>query len=363
MLEFDSPLRTACLFDPCCLRADSGGVGCMYTSPGGSIRRERESDPFKVSPPGLDSADAVAGYVLYDGANHGRLHQRDHRRLSGGGRPGDELPLPLHSPSHAQNWRRTKKRRSLLPQHHESHAVYRTGAAAEGEAVFTTPSRSEDEERLEKLLASAVRYTDDRLHACSTLEHHPFEITPWIFCGTAKYASQVSAVAADGFTHVINMCPTQAATSPTAYKQHGIELTIIPAQDTSDYPLLSKHFAQCYTVAETARQSSGRVLLHCLKAVNRSVAMGIALRLRQVEGSSLTDAVRFVADKRTPVLQNNDFRRQLVHFSSNMQMYTTAPPTIPFTLSPKSSSPGSCVSDPQGTPRISRRLRDLIEEP
>eukprot|EP01060_Flectonema_neradi_P000937 TRINITY_DN10553_c0_g1_i1.p1 TRINITY_DN10553_c0_g1~~TRINITY_DN10553_c0_g1_i1.p1 ORF type:complete len:352 (+),score=65.96 TRINITY_DN10553_c0_g1_i1:144-1199(+) len=222
-----------------------------------------------------------------------------------------------------------RKRKSLVPDALPPAREKRCAGGLPKKGQFHTPVKSERLQGLEELLSKVVECSVEDKNRLSTGEDHsPFEITPWIFCGTAKYACQAERVAEDGFSHVINMCPDQQLTPATLYHPHGIQLTLIDARDTHDYPLLCNHFAQCLRITEYAKSKKQKVLLHCLKAVNRSVAMAIALRVAQ-EGSKLPDAVQSVALKRAPVLQNMDFRRQLIHFSENMQMYCQKPLVSP----------------------------------
>ena len=225
---------------------------------------------------------------------------------------------PCVSPHRSSHHRARRGRRSLVP---ETQCVTRRECDNNG---FSTPVRSAEAARVEQLLCDTVRCPSPlRRRAYHNGENRPFEITPWISCGTAQYAGCVEGVARDGFTHVINMCPSQNFITREAYQRHGIELHLIDSHDTHDYPLLTRHFRECFDIAVAARRKHGRVLLHCLKAVNRSVAMAIALQL-SLEGDCLHNAVRaLVLRRQAPVLQNEDFIRQLVHFSGNMHVCRT----------------------------------------
>ena len=236
-------------------------------------------------------------------------------------------PLLVHHTEGPGSKRR--KRKSLVPDQLPPAREKRCAGGLPRKGQFHTPVKSERLRGLEELLSKVVECSaEDKIRLSTGEDHSPFEITPWIFCGTAKYACQAQRVAEDGFSHVINMCPDQQLTPATLYHPHGIQLTLIDARDTHDYPLLCNHFAQCLRIAEYAKSKKQKVLLHCLKAVNRSVAMAIALRVAQ-EGSKLPEAIESVALRRAPVLQNTDFRRQLIHFSENMQMYCQKPMVSP----------------------------------
>eukprot|EP00755_Sulcionema_specki_P009301 Sspe_Gene.43328::Locus_21107_Transcript_1_2_Confidence_0.667_Length_1047::g.43328::m.43328 len=186
---------------------------------------------------------------------------------------------------------------------------------------FQTPVRSPRTERLEFALAYAVRCSSAvKQQLTSLFDHTPYELTPWLSVSSAKYARMVHRVAEDGYTHVVNLCPAQFYVPKDLYRQHGISLTLVNTDDTTEYPLLIKHFAQCRDVAYRARQVKGRVLIHCLKAVNRSITMALALQVDQ-EGIDLCEAVVRMASQRAPILQNSEFRKQLIHFAFNKEMY------------------------------------------
>eukprot|EP01064_Diplonema_japonicum_P025901 TRINITY_DN3731_c0_g1_i1.p1 TRINITY_DN3731_c0_g1~~TRINITY_DN3731_c0_g1_i1.p1 ORF type:complete len:336 (+),score=44.43 TRINITY_DN3731_c0_g1_i1:58-1065(+) len=262
---------------------------------------------------------------------------------------------PQESPKRRR--RRRVEKRDLVPCPMTGQATAGSVQKCNKEVGYCTPVRSLEETRVEVSLAKLVFCpTDVKQRLPSKEEHTPFEITPWMSCGTAKYAADPRRLHEDGFTHVINMCPAQSLFPADSYSLHGIGLTLVYAQDTHDYPLINNHIGKCITtVQEVRKEKKGRVLLHCLKAVNRSVAMAVALQLFFSENNlGLLEAVQKVSVKKAPVLQNTDFRRQLVHFSRNMQLYANQS-HIPFNLSPKSSSPGSSRNSNSGsTPRARR---------
>ena len=85
------------------------------------------------------------------------------------------------------------------------------------------------------------------------------------------------------------------------------------AQDSEDYDIKC-HFAEAIAFLDDAKRVRGRSLVHCNLGVNRSGAV-VAAYLMVSEHRTLLDVVRYLRSKRSLVLSNKGFRRQLVTFA------------------------------------------------
>ena len=77
---------------------------------------------------------------------------------------------------------------------------------------------------------------------------------------------------------------------------------------------LMKHWPKCFDFIDSARQSGGVVLVHCMAGVSRSAATVAAYLLYKNQFSSVNEALRHVQSKRRDVNPNPGFVRQLEFF-------------------------------------------------
>jgi len=85
------------------------------------------------------------------------------------------------------------------------------------------------------------------------------------------------------------------------------------AQDNEDYDM-KRHFPEAIAFLDDVKRSRGRSLVHCNLGVNRSGAV-VAAYLMVCERRTLLDVIRYLRSKRSLILSNKGFRRQLVTFA------------------------------------------------
>jgi len=149
---------------------------------------------------------------------------------------------------------------------------------------------------------------------------------------TGVFISGEDAVKVDNLrdnrvTHVVSCC---AGTMYPQERFDGVDRMIIGAEDTPQYPML-RHLPKVIEFLSKKRRDCAG-LLHCRKGINRSAALGIALRIRQVvkghvatkDGSEnlpsvstlLAQAWRAVSEHRGQlVIMNPGFQRQLYMYA------------------------------------------------
>lgn len=158
------------------------------------------------------------------------------------------------------------------------------------------------------------------LEKAQKLKGKPTETTPYLYVGSYNDAYDTTLLKKLGITHVLN-CAQVLPTNP--YKGHE-ELTGVrfycqfEARDDDTYNPL-RHSNQTAKFIEHARSVKGKVLLHCIRGVNRSVCLTLAY-LMEHEGWDLLDGIKFMAENRGKCLENNNFRQCLIDLNSKLKI-------------------------------------------
>ena len=165
-------------------------------------------------------------------------------------------------------------------------------------------SKVMDNKYYEKALSKALDGPEYFPECCS-------KILDFLYLGGESEAQNCDMVREHGFTHVINCAACHCATGPSYYGGD-IKYTEFDADDSEGYDMM-KHFEDAYKVIEEARNSGGKVLLHCIIGVNRSGLLAAAYCMVHKNMDPISAAV-FVKKSRGCLLTNDSFQRQLVAF-------------------------------------------------
>ena len=92
----------------------------------------------------------------------------------------------------------------------------------------------------------------------------------------------------------------------------------VDAQDSEDYDI-KRHFPEAIAFLDDVKRARGRSLVHCNLGVNRSGAV-VAAYLMVSERRTLLDVVQYLRSKRSLILANKGFRRQLVAFARERRL-------------------------------------------
>ncbi|KAL3665961.1 hypothetical protein V7S43_008760 [Phytophthora oleae] len=147
----------------------------------------------------------------------------------------------------------------------------------------------------------ASKRRNDQAATCSKL-------TDFLYIGGAVAAKNKSLLIQNGITHVINCAASVAPASfPEAFCYFNMRLRDHSSQD------IARHFYSMFDFIERARESGGRIFLHCVKGISRSPTMAIAY-LMWYKNMSMYKALDFVRQARPIVDPNVGFIFQLTEW-------------------------------------------------
>ena len=142
--------------------------------------------------------------------------------------------------------------------------------------------------------------------------HPPSQVTPFLFLGNMKDASDTAGLARLGIDHVLNV----TAVNPTYTKSDTVTYKQLHAADNG-YQNLKQHFDEAFAFIDLARSRGGSVLIHCQAGVSRSPTIAVAYLIKQFP-MTLVDAYKFVKVRRPIISPNLNFMGQLLEFEQGI---------------------------------------------
>ena len=146
--------------------------------------------------------------------------------------------------------------------------------------------------------------------------YEPSQLCPHVFIGSQRNADDYGLLRRLGITHVVNMCANRKLSlhlNPYPRITGIFRYVAFPAEDQSDY-LILKHLPEALDFLESCKRNKGRALVHCNLGINRSGAI-CAAYLMLDQQMPLLKVCELLKKKRSVVLSNKGFRRQLVKFA------------------------------------------------
>ncbi|XP_053401567.1 dual specificity protein phosphatase 22-like [Mercenaria mercenaria] len=134
------------------------------------------------------------------------------------------------------------------------------------------------------------------------------KIITGVYVGNFRDAKDPVQLADNKITHILSIHD-----NAKALHEDKKYLCII-ASDTPDQPL-THHFPQCIDFIHKARLEGGRVLIHCLAGVSRSVTVTAAY-IMTVTGLGWRDTVNAIRGARSCANPNFGFQKQLQDFEN-----------------------------------------------
>jgi len=146
------------------------------------------------------------------------------------------------------------------------------------------------------------------------IENHPAsQVTPFLFLGNMKDASDIEALSRLGIDHVLNVTavsPTYQMSSKITYKQ-------LPAADNG-YQNLKQYFDEAFEFIDKAKNCGGSVLIHCQAGVSRTPTIAVAYLIKYFT-MTMVDAYKFVKSRRSIISPNLNFMGQLLEFEQGIK--------------------------------------------
>ncbi|KIJ29272.1 hypothetical protein M422DRAFT_784322 [Sphaerobolus stellatus SS14] len=136
----------------------------------------------------------------------------------------------------------------------------------------------------------------------SSLTRHPDEIiSDRLYLGGLAAALDGALMSSLGITHILSVCPECTWDIPTHMAIH--------VDDTPDENILIRLPEACDFI-QRALNSGGKVYVHCMMGVSRSVTVVVAYLMKS-QGISLHDALAYVKSRRPIIRPNYGFMEQL----------------------------------------------------
>jgi len=112
-------------------------------------------------------------------------------------------------------------------------------------------------------------------------------------------------------THILNVTTMAMVDYPDRFIYKHISITDLPETN------ITASFEDCFSFIETARQSGGCVLVHCMAGVSRSATIVIAYLMKS-EGMTFRSAFDHVKQHRSCICPNEGFQKQLKEFGEKL---------------------------------------------
>eukprot|EP00727_Mastigamoeba_balamuthi_P012837 m51a1_g8176 putative dual specificity protein phosphatase 5 (307) ;mRNA; f:115744-117041 len=149
-----------------------------------------------------------------------------------------------------------------------------------------------------------------------SIREYPSEIEPgFLYLGSEK-AYDAEVLANLGVTHVLRI---HEKPNPPGSTPRGVIVLHIPLTDY-EFEDLCSCLQTVIIFIERARQSGGRVLVHCAAGVSRSAA-AVGAYLIVKHGISATKAVEYMQERRYIATPNAGFMRQLDSFAHKLGIH------------------------------------------
>ena len=156
----------------------------------------------------------------------------------------------------------------------------------------------------------------------------PARLTDELYIGNYNDAANVDYLKKLGITHVLN-CAAFKMSPANPYPRHSgiVGYLQFTAQDNEDYNIL-QHYPKAKVFISAAVKAGGRVLVHCAAGINRSGAICAAYLMSDFRWDLLGVITR-MKSRRTLLLTNRTFQKQLIHFARQRNLLKPPKPPKP----------------------------------
>nr|BAK52368.1 mitogen-activated protein kinase phosphatase [Dugesia japonica] len=137
-------------------------------------------------------------------------------------------------------------------------------------------------------------------------------VLPFLYLGNELDALNSTFLTNNKITHVLNVTIKASFLDEIKFKSKRINCTDNNVQD------LIQFFPDAFKFIELARQSNGKILVHCQAGISRSATIVIAYLMSHCSNLDLNNAHQWVKRRRTIISPNFNFMGQLVQFENDL---------------------------------------------
>merc|ERR1712228_97363 len=140
------------------------------------------------------------------------------------------------------------------------------------------------------------------------------EIIPkFLWVGNDSDSQNIALLKQLKISHVLNCAGLDIQTKyPSDIKQ-----CIINAEDEPDFNIIDSYLDECFEFIQDCQRSNGRIFVHCMMGMNRSITLIIAY-LMYSQNMRLKKAINYVGIRRGWILENEWFRKQLIVYANKI---------------------------------------------
>ena len=153
----------------------------------------------------------------------------------------------------------------------------------------------------------------------------PTKLLPYLYVGSLEDAAQFSILHNLSITHLLNCAAHRDGPQGSPFARFGGNTGILAhegfmADDCESYRIL-QHLPSAIKFINLARDRGRKVLVYCVKGINRSVAICVGYLITECH-MTLEEALDYVGSKRGNILTNPGFKKQLMEFNSDQLIFT-----------------------------------------
>ncbi|KAF8605259.1 phosphatases II [Ceratobasidium sp. AG-I] len=137
-------------------------------------------------------------------------------------------------------------------------------------------------------------------------------ILPGLYLSSLVAARNPATLADLGITHIVTILDFPVSFSP--WTGHRLVLNL---SDGTDSDLLSR-LDECVDFTQGGIEGGGKVLVHCMQGLSRSVCVVVGFMIR-VEGVSADAGLKTVKEKRGNIQPNEGFKKQLKEYERRVK--------------------------------------------
>mmetsp|Transcript_15564 Transcript_15564/g.28254 ORF Transcript_15564/g.28254 Transcript_15564/m.28254 type:complete len:176 (-) Transcript_15564:15-542(-) len=143
-------------------------------------------------------------------------------------------------------------------------------------------------------------------------DNQPSLIMEGLYLSSAGAAYRKDILDRYEITHILTMAENLPPLFPNDFNYKIVSI--------SDWPNvnITAHFEECFNFINEARHAGGKVLVHCLAGISRSVTIIIAYVMATLSLSYLR-ALEYVKARRPWASPNSGFTKQLRHFEAHLE--------------------------------------------